>query len=207
MKENLFEYVLEQLRSKNVEECYNYLNNNPNLSDKLLSGKLWDDTLEYLFNSIKPREIKTIDDLAKLLNGNSNGDELDNPYNINVEEICRKNKWIILFPYSDDCLEVRGYIDDELGAWNDTNYKLVKKGDFYPDENEDNTYHKAEKDMIYATEEDPNIHMMWDSDEHPYTWWIDTNYTDSAYFDIIDEDDEDDETWARCCIIDCSNIL
>ena len=53
MKENLFEYVLEQLRSKNVEECYNYLNNNPNLSDKLLSGKLWDDTLEYLFNSIK----------------------------------------------------------------------------------------------------------------------------------------------------------
>ena len=54
MKENLFEYVLEQLRSKNVEECYNYLNNNPSLSDKLLSGKLWDDTLEYLFNSIKP---------------------------------------------------------------------------------------------------------------------------------------------------------
>ena len=48
---------------------------------------------------------------------------------------------------------------------------------------------------------------MWDSDKHPYTWWIDSNYTDSAYFDIVDEDDEDGQTWARCCIIDCSNIL
>jgi hypothetical protein len=28
-----------------------------------------------------------------------------------------------------------------------------------------------------------------------------------AYFDIVDEDDEYDQTWARCCIIDCSKIL
>jgi hypothetical protein len=204
MKENLFEYVLEQLRSKNVEECYNYLNNNPSLS-----SKLWDDTLEYLFNSIKPRDINTINDLANLLNCNSNGNELENPYNINVEEICRKNKWIILFPYSDDCLEVRGYIDDELGAWGNTNYKIIKKGDFYPDKYENNTYHKTEKNMICITEEDSNIRMLWDSDEHPYTWWIEVNCNDSnvAYFDIIDEDDEEGETWARCCVIDCSNIL
>lgn len=204
MKENLFEYVLEQLRSKKIEECYNYLNEHPSLS-----SKLWDDTLECLFNKIKPKEINNIIDLAKLLDGNSNGDELENPYNINVEKICRKNKWIILFPYSDDCLEVRGYIDDELGAWNNTNYKLAKKGDFYPDEDEDNTYHKAERNMIYVTEEDPDIRMIWDSKEHPYTWWIEANCMGSnvAYFDIIDEDDEDGKTWAKCCIIDCSNIL
>ena len=73
----------------------------------------------------------------------------------------------------------------------------------------ENTYHKAEENMIYATEEDPDIHMMWDSDEHPYTWWIEVNCMGSnvAYFDVIDEDDEDGQTWARCCIIDCSNIL
>ena len=201
MKKNLFEYVLEQLKSKNVTDCYNYLNNNPNLA-----SKLWDDTLECLYHSVKPTEINTITDLAKLLDGNSNGDELENPYNINVEEICRKNKWIILYPYSDDCLEIRGYIDDEVGAWNTTEYKLIRKGDFYKDENEENTYHKAENNMICYAEEDPHIFMKWDSDEHPYTWYIDTDYTDVAYFDIIDVE-EDNKTWARCCVIDCSNIL
>ena len=202
MKENLFEYVLAQLKNRNAEECYNYLNNNPNLVNNL-----WDDMLEYLFQNIKPREIKTIDDLAKLLNGNSNGNELENSYDINVKELCKKNKWIILFPYSDDNLEIRGYIDDEVGAWNDTEFKLIKKGDFYKDEDEENTYHKAENNMICCTEEDPHIFMKWCSKDHPYTWYIDTDYTNSAYFDIIDEDDEDNQTWARCCIIDCSNIL
>lgn len=204
MKENLFEYVLEQLKNKNVEECYNYLNNNPNLVNKF-----WDDTLECLYHNIKPKEIKTIDDLAKLLNGNSNGDELENSYNINVEDICRTNKWIVLFPYSDDCLEVRGYIDDELGAWNDTEFKIIKKGDFYADENEDNTYHKATCNQVLKTEEDSHIFMKWWPKDHSYTWYIDTDYTDVAYFDVIDDaaEDEDERTWARCCIIDCSNIL
>ena len=48
MKENnLYEWILQQLHDDKIEECYNYLNNNP-----MLSGKLWDDTLEY-----NPKEI------------------------------------------------------------------------------------------------------------------------------------------------------
>ena len=34
-----------------------------------------------------------------------------------------------------------------------------------------------------------------------------TDYTNVAYFEILDEDSENDEIWARCCVIDCSNIL
>ena len=50
--------------------------------------------------------------------------------------------------------------------------------------------------------------MKWCDDSYkPYTWYIDTDYTDVSYFDIIDEDSEDGEIWARCCVIDCSKIL
>ena len=221
MKENLFEYVLEQLKTKNVTDCYNYLNNNSHLS-----SKLWDDMLECLFHRIKPREINNINDLAKLLDGNSNSEELSNPYNIDVEDICRKNKWIILFPYSDDNLEVRGYIDDEIGAWDGTKIMLYKKGEFYPEDLDDELYKKASNDTICSIEDDYfynnevkngrlGVDMQWCPNDQPYTWYLNVEYYKKdidnkpivAYFDIVDEDDDEDNTWARCCIIDCSNIL
>ena len=60
MKENLFEYILEQLKNRNVTDCYNYLNNNPNLA-----SQLWDDTLEYLYHNIKPTKIETIHEISE----------------------------------------------------------------------------------------------------------------------------------------------
>ena len=56
------------------------------------------------------------------------------------------------------------------------------------------------------TDEDAHIFMKWCPEDKPYTWYIETDYPDVAYFDIHD-DDEEDTTWARCCIIDCSKIL
>ena len=166
---------------------------------------------ESVQETIKPKEINNIHDLAKLLNNNDRRNELDNPYNINVKELCKKNKWIVLFPYSDDYLEIRGYIDDEVSAWEGGNYKILKKDDFYKDEEKENTYHRALQNMIYpAVDENPGIFMKWCPDSHPnYTWWIETNYNYEivAYFNIIDEDDKEDNIWARCCIIDCSLIL
>ena len=155
----------------------------------------------------KPKEINTIYDLSKLLNRNSYGDELENPYDIDIEELCKKNKWIVLFPYSDDNLEVRGYIYDEIGAWDGGNFKIVKKGEFYEDINEDNTYHKATCNQIMQADDEPHIFMKWDPCDKPYIWYISANYPNVAYFDIISEDDDENTTWARCCIIDCSSIL
>lgn len=205
MKTKLDEFV-DWFVKEYQNETIDIIENNP----EKISKMLYDALKLTVLSKIKPREINNINDLSRLLNGNENGNELDNPYNINVEELCKKNKWIILFPYSDDCLEIRGYIDDEIGAWDDTNYKIIKKGDFYPDEDEDNTYHKAEQNMICSTEDkDADIFMKWCSKDHSYTWFIEINCMGSnvAYFDVVDEDDEDNQTWARCCIIDCSNIL
>ena len=202
-KENLFEYILEQIKKNNTEDCYNYLNNTPNIKEDLLK-----DTFEYLYESIRPCEINTIDDLAKLLNNNWNGDELKNPYDIDVEKLCKEKKWVVLFPYSDDNLEIRGYIHDEIGAYDGGEFKFVKKGEFYQDPDDDEIYRKAKNNEVIGSEDDPHIFMKWcDNSCKPYTWYIDTDYTDSAYFDIIDEDSEDEEIWARCCVIDCSNIL
>ena len=75
------------------------------------------------------------------------------------------------------------------------------------DEDEDNTYHKAPNNEIMQTDGgDAHIFMKWCPKEHLYTWYIETDYPDVAYFDIHDEDEED-TIWARCCVIDCSSIL
>lgn len=203
------EIIKENVVSLGAKEYYDIINN---LWDKEYSDIFKKAILNEIYGYIKPSKIETINDVAKLLDGNNVGDELKNPNNIDIEDICRKNKWVILFPYSDDNLELRGYINDEVGAWDSGNYSFVKKGEFIKDLEEDNTYHKAEYDQIVDTDKDEaHIFIEWCSKYNNYFWYINTDYTNVAYFDIIDEDediyDEDYKKWARCCIIDCSNIL
>ena len=209
--ENLFEYVLEQIKRNNAEECYNYLNNTPNIESNLLQ-----DTLDYLAEHLKPREINTIDDLAKLLDGNMNGGELKNPYNIDIEKLCKEKKWIVLFPYSDDNLEIRGYIDDEIGAWDGIHALIYQKGEFYPEDLEEETFKKSTENMIYGLNDTSvfdtevedgriGIDVQWCPDDKAYTWYMISKFKNVAYFDIHDEDDDVENTWAHCCIIDLSS--
>ena len=192
-----------EINKQGAKNFFDNLNNNWEEYADGIKTMILDD----VFSQLKPEKIETIRDLARLLNDNNYLDELKNPYNLDIDKICKDNKWIILFPYSDDNLEVRGYIYDEVGAWDDTNFKLVKKGEFYADEDEDNTYHKAQNNEIMETNVgDAHIFMKWCPKEHLYTWYIETDYPNVAYFDIHDEDEED-TIWARCCIIDCSEIL
>ena len=216
MKENLFEYVLEQLKNKNVTDCYNYLNNNPNLA-----SKLWDDTLECLYHNIKPTEINTITDLAKLLDGNEYGHELHNDLLKDIGGFCKDRNWLIVFPYSDDNVELRGAYNDELGAYDGTILRFVKAGDFYMDGEDEECYHKASENMFVAVNEheideikksignwlDYNgliIEALWEPDGLPdYAWaYHALGNVDYAEFDII----EDGELWARCMIIDLNKI-
>ena len=216
MEENLFEYVLEQVKNRNVTDCYNYLNNNPHLA-----SKLWDDTLECLYHNIKPTKVETIHDLAKLLDGNECGDELENDLIKDINEFCAERNWLIVYPYSDDNLELRGAYDDEIGAWDGTTIRFVKAGDFYMDEDDEECYHKASENMFVTVNEheideikksvgnwlDYNgliIEALWEPKELPdYAWAYHTlGNVDCAEFDIY----EDGEPHARCKIIDLNNI-
>ena len=212
MKTKLDEFVdwfIKEYQNKTID----VIENKP----EEISIMLYDALKETVLQKTKPQEINTIQDLAKLLDGNYNGDELENPYNINVEELCEKNKWVVLFPYSDDILEARGYIDDEVGAWDGTNIIFYKKGEFYPEDLDEETFKKASSDMICVIDDNLiydsevenghiGVKMEWDPNDHPYTWYMTSKYENIAYFDIVDEDDDDDTTWARCCVIDLSNI-
>ena len=206
--ENAFENILAELINGDLEKLYSEMNNLDGNELEKQKTKLWEDTKEYVLANLKPREINTIDDLAKLLNNNEYLNELKNIYNINVEKICKERKWIILFPYSDDNIEIRGYIYDEIGAYEETNFKLIKKGDFYQDDEDDEIYRKAKTNMLISVlKSEAHIFMKWEPENHQeYIWYIDTDYSNVAYFDIIDKDC-DDKIWSRCCIIDCSNIL
>jgi len=205
VKENIEKYGA-QVFYDSIENCWDEWSN-----------EIQKTILEDIYKEIKPDKIETIQDLAKLLDGNYNGDELENPYNINIEELCKKNKWVVLFPYSDDNLEARGYIDDEVGAWDGTNVIFYKKGEFYPEDLDEETFKKASEDMICVIDDNLiydsevenghiGVKMEWDPDDQPYTWYMTSKYENIAYFDIVDEDDEDNKTWARCCVIDLSNI-
>ena len=209
--ENLLEYVLEQLKNRNVTDCYNYLNNNPNLS-----SKLWDDTLEYLYHNIKPKQINTIEDLAKLLDGNEYRDELDNEYNIDVEDICRKNKWVIVFGASDDLIEFRGFIDDEDGAWDGALMKLVKPGDFYMEDEDAETYKKSnEYKFVPISESELKdiqnnryqntcvVEMLWDPKDSDASWQVNIKDVPFAKFNIM----EDGELYCEAAIVDLSKLI
>lgn len=163
--------------------------------------------LEDIYKKVKPDKIENIRDLAALLNGNICGNELDNN-DFDIEEICKQNKWIVCFPYSDDNFEVRGWLDDELGAYDGGYFKFLKKGDFYQDFDEDNTYHKATCNMVVESDaKECDIELKWD-DNADYIWYyevVNKNYP-CEYFDIINDDEEDSKTWARCCVIDLSKL-
>lgn len=170
---------------------------------------------------IKPEKIETIDDVAKLLDGNQYGDELRNESDINIEELCRKNKWVIVFGYSDDNVELRGAIDDELGAWNGTILKLVNKGDFYLEDcdeygEDDATYRKATYSMfVDISENELNdiketnykniciIEALWSPEDSDASWQFNCKGANYARFNIMEEE----ELYAECLVIDLNGLI
>ena len=214
---------IDKLIEKNIEEngpqkFYDILNDNSNYT---LKEDILNVIKNIVQNRIKPTKIETIHDLAKLLDGNEDGDELENDVIKDVEGFCAERNWLIVFPYSDDNVELRGAYDDELGAWDGTILRFVKAGDFYMDEDDEECYHKASKNMFVAINEqeineikksignwlDYNgliIEVLWEPDGLPdYAWaYHALGNVDYAEFNIL----SDGEPWAQCLIIDLNKI-
>ena len=212
------QWINENINEYGAEEFYNALNDSSNYTVK-------DDILNIIKNivheKIKPTKIETIHDLAKLLNGNEDGNELDNNLLKDIEGFCKKQNWLIVYPYSDDNIELRGAYDEEIGAWDGTTIRFVKAGDFYMDEDDEECYRKASENMFVAVNEceineikksignwlDYNgliIEALWEPKQLPdYAWaYHALGNVDYAEFDIL----SDGEPWARCMIIDLNNI-
>lgn len=108
------------------------------------------------------------------------------------EEVeARESGLVVIFGASDDLLEFRGAIDDEVGAYNGTEVYLTPDGLLSNEcEDEDCPYfekiREATKDKVTA---------IWDKDG--YSWVIESNLP-YATFDIM----EDGEKYCRGIVIE-----
>ena len=204
------DYNINKYGAQNFFDCVN------NAWNDEVSESIKQSILMEIKKQIKPRNIENIDDLANLLDGNEYGNELRNEYNLNVEEICAKNNWVVVFGYSDDNLEIRGVIDDEIGAWEGITIKLIKPGDFYLIDEYEETYQKA-KNTLFTPIEDSEleelkkdnykgtcvIEGLWCPEDSDASWQFNCAGAPSVRFNIM----EDDELYAECLVIDLNKLL
>lgn len=204
------DYNINKHGAQNFFDCVN------NAWDDKMIESIRQSLLGEIKTKIKPRNIETIDDLANLLDGNEYGDELRNEYNLNVEEICKKNNWVVVFGYSDDNLELRGAIDDEIGAWEGITVKLVKPGDFYLVDEYEETYQKAKETMFTPIEDSELedlkkdnykgtcvIEGLWGPEDSDASWQFNCAGAPSVRFNIMEEE----ELYAECLVIDLNKLL
>lgn len=211
------EWIEDGIIGQGAKNFYEDVNNNW----AFISDSVKQIILKEISKNIKPEKIETIEDVAKLLDGNEYGDELRNELKINIKDLCKENKWVIVFGYSDDNVEIRGAIDDELGAWNGALLKLVNKGDFYLEDcdeygYEDATYKKATSTLFTdISENELNdiketgykntciIEALWCPENSDTSWQFNCKGAEYARFNIM----EDEELYGECLVIDLSKLI
>ena len=214
----ILDYINDQINEHGVNNFYESLNNNWDKYSEEVKKLIIGD----VFSKIKPEKIETIYDLAKLLNENTIGHELANPYNINVKQLCKEKGWAIFFPWSDDDLEICGVIDDEIDIYGGATIKFVNKGDFYLNDynnygNIGALYKKAfEPLFVQISNAEGNdilshaliVDSIWDPEYDDIMWDIQTNSKNAASFNILgDYRKSGSNVWARCLIIDMNYYI
>ena len=206
------EWIDINVKEQGAQEVYNNIDKNwDTLNEKVKSF-----ILNNISSYIKPTKIETIKDVADVLNNNEAGSELKNDRGFDIEKICKENKWIVVFPYSDDNIEFRGYIEDELGAYENTKFKMIKKGEFYKwDEDCGEPIYKKAKDTTFIEidahelekESLHNDHLLieciWEPENSVAAWKYLVWNAPYERFNI----NEDGELFAECVVIDISKLI
>ena len=55
-----------------------------------------------------------MEEFAKSLDGREMGREIGKELTKEEEQLAKENRWVVVFGHSDDCIELRGFIHDEL---------------------------------------------------------------------------------------------
>lgn len=212
-------WIEKNIEVNGAKDFYDALNNSSNY---LFKDNIYEIIKNIVKNKIKPTKVETIHDLAKLLNGNEYGDEFENDIIEDINDFCAERNWLIVYPYSDDNIEIRGAYDDEFVAWNNTTIRFVRAGEFYMDEDDEFCYHKAvENSFVLAHRQEIKdiatevknwdnyngliIEALWEPEGlSGYLWAYHVfGNIDYAEFDTF----EDGIPRAKCMIIDLNNLL
>lgn len=133
----------------------------------------------------------TKEELAAQLNGNQVGSEISD----DLALLAKSSGLVIVFGYSDDNMEFRGAIDDEVGCFDGGSAYVAITGLF--DNNECDSeckYFKAARDA--ATE----IEALW-CKEKPYSWTYATAIP-HVTFDVL----ENGQPWCRGIVFSLADV-
>jgi hypothetical protein len=120
-----------------------------------------------------------------------NGREYNNEITPEEEEAAKVNGLVVVFGASDDLMEFRGAIDDELSAYDGTTAYLAPGG-LLTNKCADNSCPYFEKIKEATTD---TIKALWDTEG--YSWVYETEMP-HASFDIM----EDGETYCRGIVVE-----
>lgn len=118
---------------------------------------------------------------AKELAEKLNGCEIGNETTKEIESIAKENDLVIVFGASDDLIEFRGAIDEELGAQNGTKVKLNADGLLLTKCDNNDCPYFAQL-MVKST---LFIEVLWCDDD--IDWTYKTNIPHET-FDVIEDD-------------------
>jgi hypothetical protein len=132
----------------------------------------------------------TMHEFAAMLDGRDEGKEITH----REEKQAKELGFVVVFGYSDDNVEFRGAIDDEVGSFNGTEIYLDRDGIFEECEDECK-YSKAAKTKCTT------IDAIW-CDGEGYAWTYET-VIPHATFDILDEEGN---KWCRGIVFDIKSL-
>lgn len=122
----------------------------------------------------------TSKELAVMLDGNQMGSEIDRA----TEKVAEDNGLVVVFGYSDDNVELRGAIDDELGAFEGCTFRVTRTGTFGEiDDTDDDQRYK----LYQALSRAEKITAVWHDTGEP-CWTYETEIPHDTFRVFEDEE-------------------
>lgn len=134
----------------------------------------------------------TKEQLAAQLNGRQYGDEITK----DEERDAKESGLVVIFGYSDDNMEIRGVIHDEIGAGDDSTFRIGKSGILEPwdDRHEEKTKEDARKWFAMEKECIATIRARFGCEG--YSWIYETTIP-HATFEILEDGESENSQYCR----------
>jgi hypothetical protein len=152
--------------------------------------------------TVEPMAKLTKEDLAAKLCGRSYGDEITH----SEEDAAKDAGLLVIFGASDDLVELRGAIEEELSAYDGTTVLLGRDGNLIvPVDREDEDVLEKYGLLEVAQQRENKAHTiraLWCEEKDGPSWTFETDLP-HATFNVM----EDDDFYCRGIVIDMADVV